>query len=253
MTIGARKLAASVAVLGFLAGCITTHQQDLGLVPDPGTGLAYGSATRGSVVTDAAFFENNRIKIKIRNTSGDVAFDLHEFRRRLEESYRAKGYEPTSADDFGLILDVNVVYSGMIQDDLREEFGFLGATWGGSYGAVKGSMSGLPSGRDAGAATGMATGAAIGSILGSFVRENTYIMVTRLTFGVRKKEGATRRKITFSRSLKIERDPERNYDGFRKAFDFDVAVYGGAGINVAQSQVTGEVRRRIVRIVGDAL
>ncbi len=253
MTIRAAKLAASLAALGFLAGCITTHQQELRMVRDPGSGLAYGSTTRGSVVTDAAFFENKRIKIKIRNTSGDVAFDLHEFRRRLEDSYRAKGYEPTSGDDFGLILDVNVVFSGMIQDDLRRDFGFLGAAWGGSYGALKGAASGRPSGREAGATAGMAAGAAIGSILGSYVRENTYIMITRLTFGVRKKKSGTRRKITFSRSLKIERDEERDHDGFRKAFDFDVAVYGGAGINVAQSQVAGEVRRRIIRIVSDAI
>ena len=253
MTIRIAKLAASVAVLGFLAGCITSHQQEFRMVRDPGTGLAYGSITRGSVVTDPAFYKNSRIKIKIRNTSGDVAFDLHEFRRKLEDSYRSKGYEPTTGDDFGLILDVNVVFSGMIQDDLRNEFGFLGAAWGASYGAVKGGQSGLPSGREAGATAGAAAGAAIGAILGSYVRENTYMMVTRLTFGVRKKEGSTRRKITFSRSLKIERDPEQQYDGFRKAFDFDVAVYGGAGINVGQSEVAGEVRRRIIRIVSDAI
>ena len=253
MTIRAAKLGISLAVLGLLTGCITLHQQEFRMVRDPGTGLAYGSTTRGSVVTDSAFYENNRIKIKIRNTSGDAAFDLHEFRRRLEDSYRSKGYEPTNGNDFGLLLDANVVYSGMIQDDLRSDFGFLGAAWGASYGAIKGGQSGLPSGREAGATAGAAMGAAIGAILGSYVRENTYIMITRLTFGVRKKQGATRRKITFSRSLKIERDPERNYDGLRKAFDFDVAVYGGAGINVEQSQVVGEVRRRIIRIVSDAI
>ncbi len=250
-----RRLLTTVAAAGFAIGvlgaCAPSHQQRLGLVTDPDSGLAYGSVVDGTLVTDPAFYDNRRIKIRIRNTSGDAAFDLHGFRSRLVEAYRAKGYEPTDGDDFGLLLDVNVAYSGLIQDDLRREFAFLGAAWGGGVGAVKGAESGRPHGTPAGAAMGTVTGAAIGAVIGSFVRENTYVVVSRATFGVRRKKAKTGRVVTFSRSLKVERDPQRLVDGLRKAFDIDVAVYGGARTNVQQAEVSDEVRHRLVRIVSD--
>ena len=52
-----------------------------------------------------------KVKVRIRNTSGDVAFDLNNFQSQIENAYRDIGYEPTSEEDFGFLIDVNVKYS----------------------------------------------------------------------------------------------------------------------------------------------
>lgn len=250
--LGSRTFLAVATLLG-LAGCLVNQQQNLGLVTDEKTGLAYGAMTRGSIVTDPALHRNKRLKINIRNTSGDDAFDIKGFRKHLETVYRGKGFEPTAADDFGLLLDVNVRYSGLIQEDLRHKFAYLGGAWGLGAGLIKGAEGGTDITTQSGAILGSATGASIGALLGSFIRENTYIVITRISYGVRKLRGKSGRVVTFSRSEKIDEDPQAFRDGFRRFHDFDVSVYGGAGLNIAQSRVTEGVRERLLRIVGDAI
>ena len=120
-----------------LTGCgnLVSPTARYGMVKNPDTGLQIGSVVEKSLVTDASFYKNKTIKVRTRNTSGDVAFDLREFTDRLRTSYSAAGYTPTDKDDFGLLVDVNVIYSGQIQTNLADEFSFLGGAAGGIAGA----------------------------------------------------------------------------------------------------------------------
>ena len=166
----------------------------------------------------------------------------------MEESYRAKGYIPTSEDDFGLLIDVNVTYSGHIQTNLANDYAFLGAAAGG--------IAGFRSGTDAGTVIGTIAGATLGSILGSFVTDDTYIIIARVTFGIVKK-GSKRpkRRITFDRSPRLrdaDDDDEARGRGFRRTISTRVAVFAG-GRNTAQSHIAAEVRRRFARIVSDVI
>lgn len=244
-------LAAGVGAL--LAGCLGASPARMGMVKDPATGLQFGSVVSNTIVTDPAFHKNRKIKVRVRNTSGDVAFNLHEFTGRLQETYRAAGYEPTDGDDFGILLDCNVKYSGQMQRNLAQEYMLLGATAGGIAGAAVG--------RDAtvGGAVGIVSGATFGAILGSFVTEDTYIIVTQVTVAlVRQPLKESSKTVVFSRSPNpAEDEEERRYKeeergtaSIRKSSMADVAVYAG-GTNVSQSQIAGEVRQRLIRIVGD--
>jgi hypothetical protein len=85
-------------------------QQRMGMVVDPQTQLQYGSVVERNILIDSSQFKNKKLKLRIRNISGDTAFDLHGFRTRLENSYTSKGYEVANSDDFGLLVDINVVY-----------------------------------------------------------------------------------------------------------------------------------------------
>ena len=140
--------AGALAAAGLLAAC-QSGQSRLNMVTDPGTGLKYGSVVEKSVFIDADQFENNAIKVTIRNTSGDLAFDVRGFRADLERSYADKGFKPTR-DDFGIKLDLNVVYSGHIREDMSAQYGFLGAAAGG--------IAGYRSPARAGTAIGVRTG-----------------------------------------------------------------------------------------------
>lgn len=235
----------------FLAACIGQQPSRLGMVKDPETGLMFGSAVDGTLVTDSSLFRNKKIKVRVRNTSGDTAFDMKTFTRQLEKAYEEAGYKPDRSEDFGLMVNFNVKYSGQIQSNLSTEFGFLGA------GA--GAIQGYRSKANAGTAIGALGGATIGGILGSFVTDDTYIIVADVAFveikTPSKREG---KSITFSRSItghvEDEEDEEirRQSRGIKKSNVINVAVFAG-GRNVAQAEIAQQVKERFARIVSDII
>lgn len=223
----------------------------LGMVEDPSTGLAFGSVIEKNLLVDSSFYDITKMKVRVRNSSGDPAFDLRAFRGDIERTMAAKGYEPTQDDDFRLLLDVNVRYSGQVSTDLANEFGFLGATAGGIAGGTRSNH------RVAGAVGGTVAGATLGAVAGSFLTEDTYIIIADVTFGEVDPITASKKKITFSRSIQLkdvddaEEEKLRNRTRrIRRSATSGVSVYAG-GRNTPQSEISREVRERIVRIVGD--
>lgn len=259
-----RRYALIVAVAlasAVLASCgnVVNPPARLGMVKDPDTGLQFGSVVEKSIVTDPSFHKNKRIKVRVRNTSGDVAFDLKRFTDQIRSAYRDTGYAPTEGDDFGVLVDVNVVYSGQVQTNMAKEFSFLAATAGATAGGIAGYRSNTTAGTAIGLAAGTVAGATIGSIIGSYITDDTYIIVARVTFGIIK--GPARRDgktITFSRSItghpedEEDREEKRQERGIRDSASTRVSVFAG-GRNVRQSEIAEEVRQRFVRIIGDVI
>lgn len=252
----------AIAIAGLaLAACgnVVSPPARLGMVKDPDTGLQFGSVIEQSIVTDPSFYKNKRIKVRVRNTSGDVAFDLKRFTDQIRASYRETGYVPTDGDDFGVMVDVNVIYSGHIQKNYSGELSFLGATAGATAGGIAGYRSNAVAGTAIGLAAGTAAGATIGSIIGSFITDDTYIIVARVTFGIIK--GPARRDgktVTFSRSItghpedEEEKEEKRQERGIRDSASTRISVFAG-GRNIRQSEIAEEVRQRFVRIIGDVI
>lgn len=234
----------AIAVAGMLAAC-QSGQSRLNMVTDPGTGLKYRSVVEKSVFIDADQFENNAIKVAIRNTSGDPAFDVRGFRAELERSYADKGFKP-SRDDFGIKLDLNVVYSGHIREDMSAQYGFLGAAAGG--------IAGYRSPARAGTAIGVLAGATIGSIIGGTQSRDTYITISEVAIGIAeaKAVGQTTKSVTFGSSPKLQEERKSGFKPFRGVLRTRIAVYGG-GRNVSQAQIAAEVKRRLIRIVSDMI
>lgn len=244
-------MAALLAALA-LAACQSPSR--LGLVEEPRTGVLIGSAVEHSLFVDPAQFGNRTIKVTIRNTSGDPAFDLGNLRSRLEAAYAAKGFTPTDGDDYGIRLDVNVLASGRLREDKAREFGLIGAASGGAAGYEVGrrgeSVSSV-----GGAVLGVVAGATAGQVIGSFVTDDTYFVRADVRLGVTDaKAGGTGRTILFSRSPRPrERDTtNRVYTPFRYQFANRVAVYAG-GRNIGQAAVVAPVRERLVRILADII
>jgi len=229
-----------------LSACSYPSSTRMGMVTDEETGLMFGSAIEKNLITDASFYRNRKIKVRTRNTSGDEVFNLGRFSDDLNTAYATKGYEPTSAEDFGLLMDVNVMYSGQVQTNRASSYRLIGALLGATYGGET----------DRGLLTGTVTGAALGNIAGHFDTQDTYMVVAQVTFGVLKPYKETRKRITFSRSAKLKTIDDPNEDekiinrGFKKTVSTQIAVYAG-GRNLAQSEIAEEVRKRAVRIVAD--
>ena len=249
----ALRITAILSTLAYIPACgsIGSPLSRLGMVKNPKTGLQIGSVVDGTTITDSSLFKNRKLKVRIRNTSGDLNFDLKSFSSRLDGAYAAAGYEPTKGDDFGLLINVNVRYSGQIQQNLSNEYGFLGAAAGG--------IAGYRSKATAGTIIGAAGGATLGSIIGSFITDDTYIIIADISFviikGQKKREGKT---ITFSRSItgpiedEDEKEERKKSRKIKRSITRNVAVFAG-GRNVNQSEIAGEVRQRLVRIISDII
>ncbi|PCI41522.1 MAG: hypothetical protein COB46_03225 [Rhodospirillaceae bacterium] len=225
---------------------VSPNQSRMGMVIDEKTGLLFGSAIDGNLITDASFYTNRSLKVRTRNTSGDTTFNLSDFTQDLVAAYEAKGYEPTQKDGFGLLMDINVLYSGQAQSTQSTQLGIIGALMGSTYGGATQKGNILAS----------ITGATLGHILGSYITDDTYMVVAEVTFGVVKKYRISKKRVTFSRSKKLANIDDPDWDekvyarGFKETFTTQFTVYAG-GRNVKQSEIADEVRKRAVRIAAD--
>ena len=223
-------------------------QSRMGMVVDPETGLQMGSMTSKNIVVDSSQFENRKIKLNIRNTSGDSAFDLYNFRTNLEKALNMKGYQPTKDDDIGVLLDVNVRYSGQATKDRAKEFGLLGAAGGGLAGYDR-------SGNFVGTGVGVLAGATIGAIIGSFVRDETYLVVADVVIGIIDPvRGTTSKTIIMDSSplIKDEKEVRTGIRSFSQRLGTQIAVYAG-GRNTSQGAIAEAVRQRFLRILSDVI
>jgi len=232
-----------MAILLGVAGCAQTNANRLGMVEDPGTGQSYGSVVEKSILLEADQFENRKIRITIRNTSGDPTFNVSAFKGQIEDAFAAKGFEPVSTGH-GIRLDLNIMYSGQIRRDLATEYAFLGGAAGG--------IAGYRSSARAGTATGILAGATLGAIIGSMQVENTYIVISEVAV-VRTGTGGkpSSKTVVFGSSPPLQDDDSSSgFRPYRSVLTNRLAVYGG-GYNQSQAAINPEVKRRLVRIVSD--
>ena len=244
-----RRLFLATGLATLVAACQRGNRGDM--VVDSQTGRMYGMRSDGvPVFTDASLYPNRRLKLSLRNMSGDAAWDLDATRDRLYQVFLDKGYERSDGLDFGLKVDLNVLRSQQYDASMLTDYAFLGGNAGGLGGALGGGLSGGSSAT--GALTGLASGAALGAIGGYFTTDNTYVVVTEATFGIRRDSTRPRRVVTFEGSPRVEEWEERGYDAFRKVQTVRIANYGG-GRDMGQKEIAADIRERQIRSLGSFL
>ena len=245
MTITRRLFLASGLAVA-LGACQRRNLDDM--VVDPKTNRMYGMRSDNTVFTDAALFPNRRLKLALRNMSGDQVWDLDDTRERLYSGYVGKGYERSDGNDFGLKVDLNVVRSQQFDRDMMTQYGFLGAAVGGLAGAGGGAATsgGSVSGIGAGTGIGMASGAALGTLAGYFTTDSIYVVITEAIFAVRRNASRPRRVVTFDGSPRVEEWEETGYGSFHRVHRVMIANYGG-GRGVSQAEIAADIRERQIR------
>ena len=241
------KVVTIMAVIAFSFGLSSCGNDAprLGMIKDPVTGLQYGSTIGESFFIDSEQFPNKVDKVTARNVSGDINYNMRKFIGDLKNSFESKGYEAYANDGFGLKVDVVVEYSGHVQSNMSDTYGFLGA--GAGY------VAGRHSSAKAAEGIGIVTGAVLGSIAGSYQTKDTYIIIAKVNVGIMdSKSGKITRSITFSSSPKLQEEEDDGFKRFKEVVSTEIAVYAG-GRNVQQSEIVNEVRRRLVRIVSDII
>ncbi|BCS87035.1 complement resistance protein TraT [Pseudodesulfovibrio sediminis] len=241
-----------LALVLVLTACVARQQNPHQLVEDEKTGYSYGAIKDGEFIADPAMFRNAKLKLRIRNTTGDSSLDIKIFRQQLEKSYGDLGYEITDGDDFGILLDVNVRYFGQVTEMLPAEYSFLGAAAGGVVGATPGIQSGRSADSLTGAAGGAVVGAALTEIMRNYATEETFIIISSITMGtVMPERVEDETTISFVTGKKVK-EKKTNFKGFRSRDTVNLAVYAG-GMMAAKSDIINEVRARHLRILRDII
>jgi len=234
----------TLGLAGLLGACRRGNVGDM--VVDGKGERMYGMRSDGSVFTDAALYPNRRLKLSVRNLSGDPVWDLDSVREQILQGYLAKGYLRSDGVDFGLKVDLNVVRSQQFDRDVMAQFALLGAVGTAGAGAGLNASQNGPGGAAGGAAMGLATGATLGAIAGYFVADNIYVVVTEATFAVRRHATRPRRVVTFDGSPRIEEWEESGYGSFAQVHRVTIANYGG-GRMVTQQEIADDIRQRQIR------
>jgi len=237
-----------------LSGCFASTQQpnQYNLVKDKKSGYSFGAAKSGEFIADPAMFRNSKMKLRIRNTTGDPSLDIYDFRQQLEEAYENVGYEITEDADFGILLDINVKYFGQVTSMLPAEYTFLASAAGGLVGGATGMQNSRPADTMVGIAAGSIVGAAIGEIIRNYATEETYIIITSVTMGTVMPEHIDDEKtISFVTGKKV-REKKTNFKGFRSRETLDLGVYAG-GRMAGKNDIIDEVRARHLRILKNVI
>ncbi|HAS89604.1 MAG TPA: hypothetical protein DCS48_09925 [Desulfovibrio sp.] len=230
--------------LVLMTGC--RSKQRMGMVREQSTGLLYGSVTSNNFVVDPSQFDPPKLKLTIRNTSGDPAVNLKALRRALETAYKNKGYKIAKTGKYSAHLDINLRYSGQISEDRVNEI----SLWGGTGGAYMGASIGQT--LDA-LVLGSASGAAIGAIVGQYATRDTYIMVADVVLGIVDKYAKKRKSIVQFDDTQIKwEDEDDGFSAYRTRESIQAAVYAG-GDNTPQSQIVRGVTLRFKRILQDII
>ena len=236
-----RVILTVISILVATAAC--APQSRMGMTVDRGTGLQFGSTIERNIVVDPAQFQNRRIKLRIRNTSGQTIFGIKRFRQQLLAAFSNTGYAVDVDDDFGILVDVNVMFTGQASKNLGTIFAFLG-------GAAGGLAVGSGNLATAGAIVG---GATLGAVLGSYVTEDTYIVVSEVTIGVvDQRRGTTEEILVFGASKRKLETRKKAFRGFARKAQTKIAVYAG-GRSISPDRIAAEVNQRLVNIISDVI
>ncbi|MBI2235695.1 MAG: hypothetical protein HYU60_01850 [Magnetospirillum sp.] len=236
-----RRTLLATGLAALTAGCQRPNRGDMVVDPKKSNRM-YGMTSDGQpVFTDPAMFPNRRLKLTVRNMSGDPAWDLDDAREKIYQVFLDKGYERSDGRDFGLKVDLNVIRSKQFDADLMNEFAFLGAAAGGIYGSRR-----QAAGVGGATVTGMVAGATLGAIAGLFAADSIYVVVTEATFGILRNATRPRRVVTFEGSPRVEEWEESGYAAFRKVNRVTIANYGG-GMRVGQDEIADDIRARAIR------
>jgi hypothetical protein len=229
---------------GMVAALSACRRQNMGdMVVDGKTNRMYGMRSDKSLFVDPTMYPNRRLKLTLRNMSGDAAWDLDATRDKIYQGYMDKGYERSDGSDFGVKVDLNVVRSQQFDNDLMAQYGFLGGTIGAIGGGIAGGMSGNPK---LGSAAGLAAGVTLGTLAGFFTTDSIYVVITEATFAVRRNASKPRRVVTFDGSPRIEEWEESGYGSYHSVDRVFISNYGG-GRNVSQLEIADDIRDRQIR------
>jgi hypothetical protein len=227
-----------------LAGCASSgyREQDFKL----------GSAVSRNLFVDSSQFGNRRVKVRLRNSSGDPGVDMARIRGDVESGLRAAGFQ-IAEEDFGIVVDANLYFMNSVALGRQRASNELGVLLGGvaGYELAKGA-GGIGAG--SGAVLGAIAGATLQDVLRSHSDYNSYLAVCDVNIGVVRQQ-STRRDSFVIGGNRFERDreqPDPTFEAFAQRETVKVYVYAGDR-RERRDQVMWAIQERLARVVSNMI
>ena len=232
-----------VITLGLLAGCITTR---------PAQSFQIGSATSKNVSVTPEQFANKAVRLRLRNSSGDLDFAPMQLKATIENGLTAAGYKVVN-ENAGIILDVNLYFVGNVATGRQQSQNELGALLGAVTGyELTKDAGGISSG--SGAILGAIAGATLQDVLGSNNEYNTYVVLCDVNIGVVRQENKKRDNFVIggNRFERESQDDPHTYDSFAIKDKVKVSVYAGDK-KENRARVMQAIQERLGRVVANLI
>lgn len=227
-----------------LVGCAAADYRD--------PGFKIGSAVSRNLFVDSSQFGNRRIKVRLRNSSGDPSVDMARLRADVEGGLRSAGYA-VAENDFGILLDANLYFMNTVATGRQRASNEVGALLGGvaGYELAKG-RGGLGAG--SGAILGAVAGATLQDVLRSHSDYDTYLAVCDVNIGVVRQQSTKRDSFVIGGN-RFERErehPDPTFESFAMRETVKIYVYAGDRRD-RRDHVMWAIQERLARVVSNLL
>ncbi len=209
-----------------------------------------GSAISGSFFADSSQFANSRVKLRIRDTSGDELLNIGRLKDQITSTLATGGYSE-SDEDFGILIDVNTVRLSSVANAGGSRNSGLGTIIGGVLGGEVARKGGEVT-QTSGIILGAIAGTAIESILKTSGTDQTYVLVAEVNVGVRRLDESANATISIGKSRFKQEQSDSVYEAFAMSDKLVVIAYGG-GKGFSKAEVLGRIEARIARVIGGIL
>lgn len=218
----------------------------------PANEFRIGSVTSKNIFVDASQFANRKVRLRLRNSSGNPSIDIHRIRTTVESGLRSAGYT-LEEQGAGIVMDVNLYFIDSVVEGRRQHSNHLGVL----LGAVAGyEANKRPGGMGPGA--GALVGAIAGSTLQEVVRANqepdSYVVLADVNLGVIRQESKHRDSFVIGGNP-IERDRNDGngtFESFAMRETVKVSVFAGDR-RENRASVMEAIQDRLARIVANLI
>lgn len=227
-----------------LSGCATAGSRD--------PGLQIGSTVSKSLFVEASQFGNRKVRLRLRNSSGDPSVDMTQLRAHVESGLRGAGY--AMADEgAGIVMDANLYFMNTVATGRMQasnEVGFLlGGVTGYELSKGKGGMS-----TGSGAILGAIAGATLQEVLRNRDERDSYLAICDVNIGVVRQQNTKRDSFVIGGN-RFERDkdaPDPTFESFAMKDTVKVYVYAGDR-RERRDGVISAIQGRLANVVANLL
>lgn len=222
-------------------------------VPRQVQGLLVGSEMSKNLFLDSSQFASRKVKLRLRNSSGDPQLDMARLRGTIEAGLRDAGYQMVDKD-FGILMDVNLFQVQSAAATRVKDTSGLSVLLGGvvGYEVARNQSRGIASG--SGAILGAIAGYKLEEVIRAHSEVTSYIALSDVNIGVVRRESRAADSFVIGGNkleLKDESEPPE-FTNFARRETVRIAVYAGDDYD-KRNQTIAALVERLGRIVANII
>lgn len=216
-------------------------------------GLLVGSVASKNLFFDASQFANRRVKLRLRNSSGDQQLDMSRLRTTIERGLRGAGYEIVDTG-FGILVDVNLYQVQSAAAARVRDNSALSTLLGGvvGYEIARQGRGGVSSG--GGAILGAIAGYKLEEVIRAHSAMTSYIALSDVNIGVVRRDSRSADSFVIGGNKFEFKDESElsTFTNFALRDSVRIAVYAGDDYE-KRSQTVDALLERLGRIVANII